>query len=69
MDTTMTGITSTATTTRWCTVKEIATHLNIHRTSVYKWVRERNMPVSGFSGSLRFDVNAVDAWLRTNGAA
>ena len=53
---------------RWATVAEVANHISIDRATVYKWLRDKRMPVAGFPGNLRFDLNAVDAWLLSGGA-
>jgi excisionase family DNA binding protein len=45
------------------TVTELAEYLRISRASVYRLVRQRQIPVSKVGRQLRFRRDAVDAWL------
>jgi excisionase family DNA binding protein len=54
---------------RWLSVEEIAQHLGIKKDTVYKWVRNRNMPAHKVGRLLKFQVNEVDQWVREGKAA
>ena len=45
------------------TVNELAEYLRISRASVYRLVRQRQIPVSKVGRQLRFRKGTVDVWL------
>ena len=45
------------------TTSEVAEYLRISRASVYRLVKNREMPVSKIGRQLRFRRNAIDKWL------
>jgi excisionase family DNA binding protein len=45
------------------TVNELAGYLRISRASVYRLVRQKQIPVSKVGRQLRFRKDAVDVWL------
>jgi len=54
---------------RWLSVEEIAQHLGIKKDTVYKWVRNRNMPAHKVGRLVKFQVKEVDQWIREGKAA
>ena len=53
---------------RWLSVDEIADHLGIKRDTVYKWVRERQMPGHKIGRLWKFSKMEVDKWVRSKDA-
>lgn len=53
---------------RWFSVGEIASHLGIKRDTVYKWIRERQMPGHKIGRLWKFNRQEVDEWVRCGGA-
>jgi len=54
---------------RWLSVEEISQHLGIKKDTVYKWVRNRNMPSHKVGRLIKFQVKEVDQWIREVKAA
>lgn len=54
---------------RWMSVDEIAEHLQIKRETVYKWVTNKGMPSQKVGRLLRFQLDEIDEWVRSGGAA
>jgi excisionase family DNA binding protein len=46
------------------TVSEVSEYLNIHRTTVYRLLRERRLPGFRIGSDWRFSVEAIERWLR-----
>jgi excisionase family DNA binding protein len=53
---------------RWLSVDEIAAYLGIKRDTVYRWIRERNMPGHKIGRLWKFNKMEVDEWVRGGGA-
>ena len=53
---------------RWLSVDEIADYLGIKRDTVYKWIRERQMPGHKIGRLWKFDKKEVDDWVKSGGA-
>ena len=54
---------------RWLSVEEISQHLGIKKDTVYKWVRNRNMPSHKVGRLLKFQAKEIDEWIREGKAA
>lgn len=54
---------------RWLSVDEIAQHLGIKKDTVYKWVKQRDMPHHKVGRLLKFQVKEVDKWVKDGKAA
>jgi len=55
--------------TVWKSVDEVAAHLQVRRETVYAWISDKNMPAHRVGRRWRFDMNEVDAWVRSGKAA
>lgn len=53
---------------RWLSVEEIAEHLGIKRDTVYKWVKNKNMPSHKVGRLLKFQAREVDDWVKSGQA-
>ena len=60
---------SEGSTDRWLSVEEIAAHLGVKRTSIYKWITRKNMPAHKLGKLWKFKVDEVDEWIRSGKAA
>ena len=60
---------SDRTTDRWLSVAEIAAHLGVRRTSIYKWITRKAMPAHKLGRLWKFRVDEVDEWIRSGRAA
>ena len=56
-------------TDRWLSVAEIAAHLGVRRTSIYKWITRKAMPAHKLGRLWKFKVDEVDEWIRSGRAA
>lgn len=46
------------------TVEDVASYLKVAVQSVYRWVSQEKIPHLKVGGSLRFDPNEIQEWLR-----
>jgi len=53
---------------RWLSVVEIADHLGINKDTVYDWLENKGMPGHKIGRLWRFQVDEVDAWVRSGKA-
>lgn len=53
---------------RWLSVDEIASHLGVKRDTVYKWIRERQLPGHKIGRLWKFDRKQIDEWVKSGGA-
>ena len=56
-------------TERWLSVEEIAAHLGVKPTSIYKWITRKGMPAHKLGKLWKFKVEEVDEWIRSGKAA
>jgi excisionase family DNA binding protein len=54
---------------RWFSVDDIAKYLGIKRDTVYKWIRERQMPGHKIGRLWKFNQQEVDEWVRSVGGS
>jgi len=54
---------------RWLSVEEIAVHLGVKPTSIYKWITRNGMPAHKLGRLWKFKVDEVDEWIRSGKAA
>ena len=53
---------------RWVAVGEVAAHLGVTTTSVYRWVESRGLPAHRVGRLFRFRLSEVDAWVAGHAA-
>ena len=51
----------------WVDISEVATHLQVAKESVYRWVDSKGFPAHRVGRLLRFRLSEVDEWVRTSG--
>ena len=56
-------------TERWLSVEEIAAHLGVKPTSIYKWITRKSMPAHKLGRLWKFKIDEVDEWIRSGKAA
>jgi len=44
------------------TAKELAEHLHVHRSTIYRLLKARQLPAFRVGSDWRFKVEAIDAW-------
>lgn len=54
---------------KWMTIMEIAEYLKVSRETILNWINKKNMPAHKAGKLWRFDMNEVDEWIKTGGAA
>lgn len=54
---------------RWLSVAEIAAHLGVRSTTIYKWITRKSMPAHKVGRLWKFKVDEVDEWVRSGQAA
>ena len=50
------------------TVKELATYLNCHTSTVYRMIKSGELPCFKLGSDWRFSLKAIDEWIRDNTA-
>ena len=54
-------------TENWVDIAEVATHLQVTKDSIYRWVDSKNFPAHRVGRLLRFKLSEVDDWVRFRG--
>ena len=49
---------------RWLSVEEMCGYLGVKRDSIYKWIREKNMPAHKIGRFWKFKKDQVDEWVK-----
>lgn len=49
---------------RWLSVEEVGTYLGVSRDTVYRWIRERQLPARPIGRLWKFKRTEVDGWIR-----
>lgn len=47
-------------------ITELSQYLSISKNTIYAWVNQRRIPYHKVGSLLRFDINQIDEWLKTN---
>ncbi len=47
-------------------INTLAKYLSISKNTIYSWVNQRKIPYHKVGSLLRFDINAVDEWLKVH---
>ena len=50
--------------TKWLTMKEVAEYLRMGRSTIYKLLREGNLPAHKVGREWRFDAAELDEWVK-----
>jgi excisionase family DNA binding protein len=53
----------------WLSADQIAAHLGVTKDTVYAWIVEKGMPAHKIGRLWKFQVNEVDAWVRSGGTS
>lgn len=53
---------------RWVSVNEIAAHLGVKPTSIYKWITRKAMPAHKVGRLWKFKIDEVDEWVKSGKA-
>ena len=51
-------------TENWVDIAEVATHLQVTKDSIYRWVDSKGSPAHRVGRLLRFKLSEVDDWVR-----
>jgi excisionase family DNA binding protein len=46
------------------TVRELADHLRVHRSTIYRLLRQRRIPGFRINGDWRFDRDEIERWIK-----
>lgn len=49
------------------TIKDMTEMLNVERTTIYRWIKNKGLPAIKIDGALRFKENEVKEWVDNNG--
>jgi excisionase family DNA binding protein len=47
-------------------INTLSKYLSISKNTIYSWVNQRRIPYHKVGSLLRFDINQIDEWLKTN---
>lgn len=53
---------------RWVGVEDVATHLGVNKSSVYRWIEKMGLPAHRIGKLFRFKLSEVDEWVQSSGA-
>jgi len=53
---------------RWVGVENVATHLGVNKSSVYRWIEKKGLPAHRVGKLFRFKLSEVDEWVQSGGA-
>jgi excisionase family DNA binding protein len=53
---------------RWLSVGDIATHLGVRDDTVYKWIKEKQLPAHRIGRLWKLKKNEIDGWVKDWGA-
>ena len=53
-----------ASTENWVDIVEVATHLQVTKDSIYRWVNSKSFPAHRVGRLPRFKLSEVDEWVR-----
>jgi excisionase family DNA binding protein len=51
----------------WVTAEQVALHLGVVKETVYRWRERRNLPAHRVGRLWKFQLSAVDNWVRAGG--
>ncbi len=51
---------------RWYSVNEIAEHLGITVTTLYKWLQRKELPAHKLGRLWKFKIDEIDAWVKSD---
>ena len=51
-------------TVKWLTIDELAEHLKMGRTKLYRMAQDGNIPASKVCNQWRFDREEIDTWMK-----
>jgi excisionase family DNA binding protein len=51
----------------WVTAEQVALHLGVVKETVYRWREQRNLPAHRVGRLWKFQLSAVDNWVRAGG--
>ena len=51
----------------WVDIGEVATHLQVTKDSIYRWVDTKDFPARRVGRLLRFRLSEVDEWVKASG--
>ncbi|MCK5215157.1 MAG: helix-turn-helix domain-containing protein [Candidatus Omnitrophica bacterium] len=50
------------------TVEQVADYIQISKWTIYRWIKEKNMPVYKMGGVSRFKKSEIDEWIMNHKA-
>ena len=53
----------------WVSIAEVATHLQVTKESIYRWVDAKGFPARRVGRLLRFRLSEVDEWVKNSGGS
>jgi len=53
---------------RWVGVENVATHLGVNKSSVYRWIEKKGLPAHRVGKLFRFKLSEVDEWVQSGSA-
>ena len=51
---------------RWYSVSEVAEHLGITSTTLYKWLQRKELPAHKIGRLWKFKLDEIDAWVKSD---
>ena len=54
---------------QWVSIGQVASHLDVTRDSIYRWIERMAFPAHRVGRLFRFKLSEVDEWVQTGGSA
>ena len=54
---------------KWLNMEEICKYLSVTNDTVYKWIKDKNMPAHRVGRRWMFQKHEVNEWIKSGGAA
>ena len=54
---------------RYLNINELSDYVGIPKSTLYVWVCQKRLPYAKIGGHLRFDLQAIDGWIKTRSVA
>ena len=60
------SLSGNSTVSRWYSVSEIAEHLGVTETTLYKWLQRKDVPGHKVGRLWKFKIDEIDAWVKSD---
>ena len=51
----------------WVSIEDVARHLGVVRESIYRWIKDHNLPAHRVGRHWKFKLSEIDRWVQRGG--